>query len=388
MANSLNDSSNMRHLYERLPTPYLFVDKQKFLHNLKRLSTKLKDLKVPLRPHFKTIRCLQSLPYLLADKQSPITVSTLKEAEALVEAGYCNIVYAVGIVKAKLPRIKALNEQGADVVVVLDSIEQALQVTEFCQSEKCAISVLIEVDCDGHRGGVEPDDPLLLSIGRQLSESHAQLRGVLSHAGESYHCRTESELQHAANSEVNVTLKAVENLAHIGIKCTIVSIGSTPTAHHFSDLSGITEVRAGVYAFFDLVMAGIGICTPNDIAASVVTTVIGHNKEKGWLIIDAGWTALSSDRGTASQEKDCGYGLVKDNKNQINPNLCVTDANQEHGIIQIPQNCDVHLGDFPIGTRIQILPNHACATASMHQQYQVFDLNKQTHETWQRIQGW
>lgn len=87
------------------------------------------------------------------------------------------------------------------------------------------------------------------------------------------------------------------------------SVGSTPTAHFATNLEGVAEVRAGKYTFFDLVMAGIGVCKPEDIALSVLTSVIGYNKEKNWLFIDAGWMALSQDRGTRLQLKDCGYGL-------------------------------------------------------------------------------
>ena len=75
-------------------------------------------------------------------------------------------------------------------------------------------------------------------------------------------------------------------------------------------MQGVTEVRAGVYVFFDLVMHNVGVCTTRDIALSVLTTVIGHQKEKGWAIVDAGWMAMSRDRGTQKQKCDFGYGQV------------------------------------------------------------------------------
>ena len=87
-------------------------------------------------------------------------------------------------------------------------------------------------------------------------------------------------------------------LREAGLPCPVVSVGSTPTAHNAADLSGVTEVRAGVFVFFDLVMAGIGVCDIGDIALSVLATVIGHQHDKGWIIVDAGWMAMSRDRGT------------------------------------------------------------------------------------------
>src|SRR5690606_483257 len=100
-------------------------------------------------------------------------------------------------------------------------------------------------------------------------------------------------------------------------------VGSTPTAHFSRDLSGVTEVRAGVYVFMDLVMAGIGVCTTDDIAISVLTTVIGHQRERGWILIDAGWMAMSRDRGTAKQAVDQGFGVVCDMEGRVLDGLFV-----------------------------------------------------------------
>ena len=74
-----------------------------------------------------------------------------------------------------------------------------------------------------------------------------------------------------------------------------------PTASFAARLDGVTEVRAGVYVFMDLVMAGLGVCTLDDVALSVLVTVIGHQRAKDWLITDGGWMALSRDRGTSDR---------------------------------------------------------------------------------------
>ncbi|GIU26136.1 DSD1 family PLP-dependent enzyme [Shewanella sp. MBTL60-007] len=374
--------------YQSLDTPFLLVDKQGMLKNLVRLRSKTEALGAELRPHFKTVRALEAVEHLLPQKTSAITVSTVKEAEALAGEGYTNIVYAVGISEGKLPRIEQLNAKGAEVRVLLDTIEQAEFVNRYCQDNSCVIAALIEVDCDGHRGGIHPDDPKLIAIANILQLGAASFHGVLAHAGESYLCFDPKSLAEAAQNEVKMTLKAANNLRAEGIPCDIVSVGSTPTAHSYQDLSGITEVRAGVYGFFDLVMTGIGVCQLEDISASVVTTVIGHNKDKGWLFIDAGWMALSADRGTAGQPKDCGYGLVAQPDGKLAEGLQVIGVNQEHGIVAAIGDEQINFDDFPVGCRLHILPNHACATASMHQHYHVFDTQDNTYEIWNRIQGW
>ena len=92
-------------------------------------------------------------------------------------------------------------------------------------------------------------------------------------------------------------------------------------------------MRAGVYVFFDLVMSNIGVCTPQDIALSVLATVTGHQVDKGWAIVDAGWMAMSRDRGTQRQRHDYGYGAVCDIQGEIIEPYILVGANQEHGIL-------------------------------------------------------
>jgi len=147
-------------------------------------------------------------------------------------------------------------------------------------------------------------------------------------------------------------------------------------------------VRAGVYVFFDLVMAGIGVCADDDIAVSVLTTVIGHQRETGRVITDAGWMAMSRDRGTARQETDYGYGLVRRSDGSALDALIVADANQEHGIVKtMEEGQPVPYEELPLGTLLRILPNHACATASEFDRYFVVDRGEVVAE-WERTRGW
>ena len=169
----------------------------------------------------------------------------------------------------------------------------------------------------------------------------------------------------------------------------MVSVGSTPTAHHAVDLSGVTEVRAGVFVFFDLVMAGIGICAIDDIALSVLATVIGHQRDKGWILVDAGWMSMSQDRGTSKQAVDQGYGLVADVDGKPIPDLIMVSANQEHGILAIREGSSEPLPDLAVGDRVRILPNHACATGAQHGAYHVVRGASDIVEAeWPRFGGW
>jgi D-serine deaminase-like pyridoxal phosphate-dependent protein len=377
------------HRLSALATPQIILDEGRMLRNIARLRSRLAPHGVLLRPHLKTVKSVEVARHVLADGTGPATVSTLKEAEVFAEAGIRDILYAVGIAPQKLSRVLALRARGCNLSILLDSREQAKAVAEASRLAGDLIPVLIEIDSDGHRGGLRPDDPEIVEIGRVLREGGAALRGVLTHAGESY--GVAGEERHAACAELEraAAVAAAEGLRAAGLPCPVVSVGSTPTAHSARDLTGVTEVRAGVYVFFDLVMAGIGVCTADDIAVSVLATVIGHQRQRGWILIDAGWMAMSRDRGTAGQSVDQGYGLVCDIDGGVFADLIVRAASQEHGIVALRPGSTAVLPDLPVGSRVRILPNHACATAAQFEGYAVLPADKDAPLTrWPRFAGW
>ncbi len=369
-----------------VPTPALVLDEGIMRRNIARLRAHLQPLDVALRPHLKTAKSVEVARQLLEEGNGPATVSTLREAEVFAAAGVRDILYAVGIAPDKLPRVLALRASGCDLSIILDTVVQAEAVAAAARVAGDAIPVLVEIDCDGHRSGLHPDAPEIVAIGRILNEGGAHLRGVITHAGESYSARNTQALADFAELECAAAVQAAETLRSAGLACPVVSVGSTPTAHFARDLTGVTEVRAGVFVFFDLVMAGIHVCTPEDIALSVLTTVIGHQKERGWVIVDAGWMAMSRDRGTQAQAIDQGYGMVCDIAGRILPDVIVKQANQEHGIIAARSGGP--LPEFPIGTRLRILPNHACATGAQFDEYIVIPENGGSLARWPRIRGW
>jgi D-serine deaminase-like pyridoxal phosphate-dependent protein len=371
-----------------LETPALVLDMDKAERNVARLTKHLTRLGVTFRPHVKTAKSIDVVTRLFGNQRGPITVSTLKEAEYFAAGGFTDMTYAVGLAPDKIARVITLCERGVDLKVVLDTAEQAQALAAAASRVGKMPGVLIEIDCDSHRGGLAPDDRSLLKIANILREASIELRGVLTHAGESYSCRNGEGLAEAAEAERAAAVAAAALLRAHGYTCAEVSVGSTPTAHFARDLSGVTEVRAGVFMFFDLVMHGIGVCEIEDIALSVLATVIGYKPEKGWILVDGGWMALSRDRGTARHPVDQGYGLVCDIDGRPYPDLIVSDASQEHGIVSVRPGSVQALPELAVGTRIRILPNHACATGAQHEQYHVICGSGEVVATWPRIRGW
>lgn len=350
---------------DELRTPAFLIDDEKLAANLERAKSKAQELNVTLRPHLKTHKSIAIARRQMVSPEGPATVSTLLEARYFAGEGIKDLIYAVGIAPQKLPEVLALRESGCDLKIILDSVEAAEAVSAFCRREEADIPVLIEVDCDGHRSGVKPESDRLLDVAEALRDG-ANLVGVLTHAGASYDVENLDVIRRAAQAERDGIVLAADRLRDAGYAIDIVSVGSTPTLTYAEDETGVTELRAGVYAMGDLFMMNLGVVKMDQIAGSVLCTVIGRQEEKGQVIVDAGWLAMSRDRGTARQHCDFGYGLVcdVDGTPLRGCDIRMTGANQEHGIIEAVAGDSLDPADFPIGRRLRILPNHACPTAA------------------------
>ncbi len=367
-------------------TPALLVDIDRFRTNCEWMKRKAKKLGVTLRPHLKTHKCWELAKEQMLTPQGPATVSTLLEAEKFFNYGVKDLIYAVGISPSKFERAVALRQKGCDLKVILDNMQTARKFNEYVSAMKIRFPVLIEIDCDGHRSGVKPLSGELLEVAAELKE-YAYLAGLLTHAGDSYKCVGEEQCAAAQENERNSLVMAANRLREAGYKLEIISAGSTPTTVFARNWEGVTEIRCGVYCFFDLVMAGIGACDYDQIALSLLVEVIGHQKERGWIIVDGGWMALSRDRGTSSQRIDQGSGLVCDIHGKVLGDYIVLQANQEHGIITRRDGKPAKVEDFPVGTRLRILPVHACAMSAQHPRYFILR-NEKIVDQWKRFYGW
>ena len=384
----MNNMQNSPQNLAGIDTPAAIVSLPRMQRNIARMQQQADALGVRFRPHVKTSKCADVVAAQLAAGAAGITVSTLKEADQFFARGVTDILYAVGMAPHRLAHALDLRQRGCALQILTDSVEGARAIAEYGRAHGHAFEVLIEIDTDGHRSGIKPGEDLLLEVGRVLHEGGMRLAGVLTHAGSSYELHTPQALAALAEQERAGCVQAAERLRAAGLPCPIVSVGSTPTALEAASLEGVTELRAGVYVFFDLVMRNVGVCSTEDIALSVLTTVIGHQADKGWAIVDAGWMAMSRDRGTGKQQRDYGYGQVCTADGVPIEGYLLSAANQEHGILSREGAADPDIvARFPAGTRLRILPNHACATGAQFPAYQALAADG-TVQTWERFHGW
>jgi D-serine deaminase-like pyridoxal phosphate-dependent protein len=260
---------------EGIATPSLVLDLSKVDRNIARLRAHLDSLGVAFRPHVKTAKSIDVARRLFPEGSGAITVSTLAEAEYFADGGFTDITYAVGLAPEKIRRTRELVAHGVNLSVLIDSTEQADALAAAARDGQAMPAVLIEIDCDGHRGGLLPSDPTIVTIADTLKKAGLEFRGVLTHAGESYEARGGAGLPEAAEGERAAAVAAAQMLRAAGHETPVVSVGSTPTAHFARNLDGVTEVRAGVFMFFDLVMHGIDSDRP--------PTGKGLDPDRRWL---------------------------------------------------------------------------------------------------------
>jgi D-serine deaminase-like pyridoxal phosphate-dependent protein len=128
------------------------------------------------------------------------------------------------------------------------------------------------------------------------------------------------------------------------------------------------------------------MCTEDEIAVSVLASVIGHNRQGRALILDAGALALSKDIGANEHLPGAGYGYVCDAQSLDRLGALAVDVvHQEHGTVTIDD--ESWFERLPVGSLVRVLPNHACLTCAGYEAYDVVR-GSSVVDRWARINGW
>ena len=359
--------------FAHLLTPAFLVDKNIVEQNCAHMRNKAITSGVTFRPHVKTHKTIEIARMQHGGAFGPITVSTLAEGEFFADGGFRDITYAVPIAPEKLERAAALAKRIDRLNVLIDSFEALRAIEEY----GTVFDVFLKVDCGYHRAGVAPSNPESVRLAMAIGSSRvARFRGLLTHAGHSYDARSVDEIRRVACEETSTLTRFRALLPQ---KTIVRSVGSTPTASVVERFEDVDEVRPGNYVFLDAEQATIGSCRREDIAVSVLATVIGSYPERGHAILDAGALALSKDRGAEHIDPHFGYGIVCDLQLRPLPMRLAT-LSQEHGKIEAAS-------PPPVGTRVRIVPNHSCLTAAMYDVFHVVDGPDIVGE-WRPVRGW
>ncbi|MFI5166495.1 MAG: alanine racemase [Thermoanaerobaculales bacterium] len=371
---------------EDLRTPAALVDLDALERNVSRMAERTRTLGVRLRPHVKTHKTIEAARLQVRGQFGGITVSTMAEAAFFAAGGFRDITYAVPIAPAKLIEAADLSARLDRLSLLVDHPE-AVAAVEACARERGArLAVFLKVDCGLHRAGVDPAHKESIAFAARLARSpHLDFRGILTHAGQSYRCRNAEELRGVAAHERDVMVGFAARLRAAGVQVEEVSIGSTPTLVTAEDLTGITEARPGNYVFFDATQVAIGSCRREDVAFSVLVSVIGSYPQRRELVVDGGALALSKDAGPVHVAADCGFGIVLTAAGEPLAGWRVVSLAQEHGVLRCVELFATE--SFPIGARLRIVPNHSCLAAALFDRYAVTRGSEVVNE-WRPVRGW
>ena len=332
-------------------TPYLVVDEQVLQLNLTAMAAHAHKLGVSLRPHAKTHKSVEVARRQLAHGAIGLTLATVAEAEVFANAGFNDIfiAYPVWAEGPRADRLRALARR-VRLRVGVDSITSARMLAHAATSGQhpAPLAVAIEVDSGHHRSGVAPDHAG--AIAAAAAEYGLIVDGVFTYPGHSYALEARFS---AAVQEAEALSAASESLRELGMECPVVSGGSTPSAEASGGQAGpgvLTELRPGVYPFFDAQQWELGTAGPERIALTAVTTVVSMRDQQ--VIVDAGSKVLGADRaGYAS-----GFGRLP-----AYPAARIVALSEHHATIEWGQTATLPA----LGDRLRIAPNHVCTAVNL-----------------------
>lgn len=342
-----------------IPTPALLVDYPVLVHNVRDMAARAREAGVALWPHAKTHKSPRIAAMQLELGAAGITVATVGEAESMAAHGAADLLVAYPPVGAwRLDRLVELARR-VRLRVVLDDLGALRALEDCCRRAGVSVGYLWEVDCGAGRLGRAPGGETADMVARAGSSRWTPFGGLMTFAGHVYHAASPQDVPAIAAAEAAAVVSTAGLLADRGIEATALSTGTTPTARHLGQQRGVTEIRPGNYVFHDATQVALGVAEPGQCALSVLATVVGRPDPRR-IILDAGSKALAPDRMTPLTP---GFGFVAGH-----PDLAVQQLYEEHAIVRSPQPTAIG-----VGTRLRVVPNHACAAVNLHRRMFVVD---------------
>ncbi len=356
--------------------PTLVLDESRARRNLKRMAAKARQHGVSFRPHFKTHQSAEMGGWFRDEGVRAITVSSVDMAAYFVQAGWNDVLIAF---TANPRQISAIDELAGKIHLEL-LVESAETAAFFQQHLTHAVDVWIKVDVGNHRTGIRVDDHAqILSLARQISQgSRLRFRGLLTHAGQTYHTTRTGQILEIYHQAVTAMIEAKGALAAGGFTQAELSYGDTPSCTLAENFDGLSEIRPGNFIFYDMMQYQLQVCAEEDIAVAVACPVVAKHTVPGpdWtdhrLVLYGGAVHLSKEY-ISSGGRDIYGGLAYLDAagwGPILPQAFVFSLSQEHGLARVtPEQFErMHIGDLLV-----VLPVHSCLTVDLFCEYVTLD---------------
>ena len=348
-------------LLEDLPTPSLLLDLDILESNIQFMQDRADTLGVRMRPHVKTHKCVEIGELQRSAGARGITVSTIEEAFTFANAGFDDILWAFPMIPSRLNDVIQLSRQIEFGVAV-----ESEATLELLSTTGEALSVWIEIDCGYGRSGVPYESETLVRLAQKIIAAGLKLKGCFTHGGHTYKADNSRQIIELAEDGRCAMESVGDRLRSAGIDPGLLSVGSTPEMSIVENLEGIDEARPGNYSLFDYSQIHLGSCRVERCAATVLSTVVSANEARAKSIADCGALVLSKDLGPDTPPH---YGRVFEDLSgeRLHPDIHVSSVSQEHGTLTT---------NYPVGTKIRILPNHSCLTVAQFDHFQVIRGNE------------
>ena len=346
-----------------LPTPQVLIDHTRAMNNIARVQALASSAGARLRPHAKTHKSPVVARWQIDAGAVGICCAKVGEAEVFVDAGLKDIRLPYPVNPVNAPRLLALMDR-ASLSIIVDHPAVARGWSDAMRRAGRTLDVLVKVDVGFHRCGIDPNADPLGFIQTVAALPGLRLRGLLSHAGHSYHATSEHELQAIARQEAETLVDLRERAGAPGIALDEISVGATPTLRFSVGQNGVTELRPGNYVYFDRTQVALGAASLDDCALTVLATVVSKHPER--IILDCGSKTLTNDQARGISAAT-GYGAVLagesdalDYAREIDEALTIERLSEEHATVRVTGTTRLEPGD-----RVRVVPNHSCVVSNL-----------------------
>ena len=414
----------------QLPTPCFIINEAKFDQNCKIMIENIQELShvtgknIKFRPHVKTHKTakgtLKQLGYGIIDKPfDSILISTFKEANGLLNYEkklsknyFKDITFTLpACVPEYLSQLQDIAKRVDNLRIFIDHPEHVDNLVKFGKpAANKKWSVFLKIDMGTKRAGVVPKSKTFSQIIEKFNNSEVseciELYGIYAHAGHSYSSKNILEAHQLLLEEiksVNETALLIrDSIPNFDVSKLVLSVGATPTSNslrlrdepqliHYikNELVSSLEIHCGNYCLYDLQQVSTGCVSAEEVSGFVLGSVVSSYKERNEILTNTGVMSL-----TRELSKIKGYGLcilpheipVSEDKYTIN--WYIDRISQEHGILKPYNSKDVNITSLPIGSKVAIIPQHACIAMGQFPYYFVLDNNNNVVDVWYPYQKW
>lgn len=325
-----------------IPTPALLLNAAAFEENLRFMARSVAKSGKSLRPHAKAHKCVEIARRQIAAGAIGVCVATVAEAELMADAGISGLLLTSPLADPR--KMARIVQTGA--MAVADHAAQVEWWNATACAADCELDVLVDLDVGDHRTGASSVEQAVAIAQAIHRASHLRFRGIQGYSVSGSHGASFEERVRISNAAFHSAIAVRNELASLGIRVEILTGGSTGTWDVDTRIPEVTELQAGSYVMMDLAYGKLNLPFRNSL--TVLATVVSAN-HAGFVTVDAGYKAFSTDRGYGPEAAGMGGGFA------------YRWGGDEFGYLDFAERAKPNLGD-----KIEFIPPHCDPTVNLY----------------------